>query len=111
MNKDQFKELFLRSVQRAVENAKNSSLEWPVDFHIELHGAGVPGEIISLNDALNKMYLGDDLFYRIIDVGVKVRENKEVIVFVRISNHNPTDFSGTWNEPEGSGPFKVVFPL
>jgi hypothetical protein len=113
MDKVQFRQLFLRSVHQALESAqKGIGTQLSNDFEIELHGGGIPGEIVSQNHAVDIMYLGANKFYRIVDVGVKyIDSNNRARVFVRIGDHPPSNFDDTWNNPAGNGPFKVIEPL
>jgi hypothetical protein len=111
MEKSEFRQLFVRAISTALERARqrNDALA-PADYKIELHGGGISGQIMDLDQAVDTMYLGPDVFYRIIDVGVKDIGN-EIVIFVRISSHHPSAFDDTWNTPKGSGPFKVLEPL
>jgi hypothetical protein len=109
MNKDDFTSLFLISVRQALAEAqKRISVPFSQEFDIELHGGGVPGKITPLHRVVDIMYLGEELFYVIIDVGVKAIIKRKPIVFVRISDHEPSSFEKTWNTPRGNGPFKVI---
>ena len=113
MDKSEFQQLFLHTVHRALENvSRGIGIPLSAEFDIELHGGGVPGEIISQDRAVDIMYLGEDKFYRVIDVGVKhIDSNNRARVFVRISSHQPSTFENTWNDPPGTGPFKVIDPM
>jgi hypothetical protein len=111
MNKQEFAELFLRCARQALASAqKQLGVPLSDDFDIELHGAGVPGELVSQRRAVDLMYVGEGLFYRIIDIGVKAVIKGKAILFVRISAHQPSSFEQTWNTPKGNGPFKIIEP-
>ena len=112
MNKEDFGALFLVNVGRSLERAGTVvGAVLPSEFDIELHGGGVSGKITSLSDAINIMYLGENSFYGVIDIGVKSIVRGKPVVFVRISDHRPSSFENTWNMPKGNGPFKVIEPM
>jgi hypothetical protein len=57
------------------------------------------------------MYLDEDIFHRVIDIGVKSIVRGSPVVFVRISGHAPSSFDNAWNSPRGSGPFEIIEPF
>ena len=79
----------------------------PRSFLIELHGGGCPGETVPVKEALDRLYLGSERFYRIIDVALKKLLPTKSVMFVRVSGHSPTNFNETWN-PSDLGPFKQI---
>ncbi|HZP75456.1 MAG TPA: hypothetical protein VFB45_04885 [Pseudolabrys sp.] len=112
MTKNEFRALFLENARRAIaEGCSTIATPASDEFDIELHGAGVAGESVSLDQAVDRMYLTEDSFYSVIDVGVKKVVAGKPTLFVRISAYPPTDFDHTWNTPKGAGPFKIVLPL
>jgi hypothetical protein len=80
----------------------------PRSFLIELHAPTSAGEVMSVDEAVNRIYLGDDRFYRIIDIAIKKIASDHTIVFVQVSGHPPGQFSQTW-DPAHFGPFKQIF--
>jgi len=108
MTKNDFRELLLRALNSAAENAE-AKLAKPVprSFVIELHAPGSTGRTVSLDEAVEQIYLGSDRFYRIIDVAIKELLPGQSVVFVRVSGHPPTEFSKTW-DPASLGPFKQI---
>jgi hypothetical protein len=111
MNKTDFRKLFQRALTEAAENAEaNFSRPVPPSFLIELHAPGFSERLITAEEALDQIYLGEDRFYRTIDVAIKEVRPKESVVFVRVSGHSPDVFSKTW-DPSGSGPFKQISSL
>jgi hypothetical protein len=111
MNRNDFKSLFVRCVNEAMQLAQRlSPRPLPEEFEIELHGGGVGGQIVSLEIALEKMFVEEDLFYAIIDVGVKKIVGARCRIFVRITDRPPVTWDKTWNKPPGHGPFDVVQP-
>jgi hypothetical protein len=106
MTRKDFLELFLRVLNGAAE-VTEAKLKKPVprSFSIRLHSFGNDDHLISVDETIDKMYLGRDRFYRIIDVAIEEVLPEESVVFVRVSGHPPDALSATW-DPSGSGPFK-----
>ena len=59
-------------------------------------------------EVLEVLYLGPATFFRIVDVAVLQVLKDRCIAFMRVSGRRPGSFSDTWNQPEGSGPFKQL---
>jgi hypothetical protein len=106
MTKNDFRELFLRALNAAAADAE-ASLAKPVprSFRIELHAPHSSGRMVSVEQALDQLYLGDDRFFRIIDVAIKGLLPRKSVAFVRVSGHPPGTYSQTW-DPSNLGPFK-----
>ena len=112
MDREAFRKLFLESVSDALRRAgESASRRLSGQCYVELHGCGVSGALISLEEAVDLLYIDKETFYRVIDVGLKAIQQDKCIVFVRVSAHPPSTFDKTWNTPKGSGPFKVIEPL
>jgi hypothetical protein len=108
MTRTEFRTLFLRALNIAADNAEAKLVEpVPRSFVIELHGAGCPGRRVNVDEAVSRMYLGEDRFYRIIDVAVTQILPGETVVFTRVSDHQPAGFERTF-DPSGLGPFKPI---
>jgi hypothetical protein len=108
MTKNEFRELFLRALNEAAENAEvKLAKPIPRSFMIELHAPGSSGRAVSVDEALDRIYLGGNRFYEIIDVAIKDISPGESTAFVRVSGHPPDEFSNTW-DPSGLGPFKQI---
>jgi hypothetical protein len=108
MTKSDFRELFLRALNAAAADTE-AMLAKPVprSFRIELHAPNSPGRIVSVEQALDQIYLGDDCFFKIIDVAIKRLLPQKSVAFVRVSGHPPGAFSQTW-DPSNLGPFKQL---
>jgi hypothetical protein len=108
MTKSEFRELFQRVLNVAADNAE-AKMARPISrsFLIRLHAFGYGDRLISVEEAVDKIYLGSDRFYRIIDVAIEEVLPKESVAFVRVSGHPPSTLSATW-DPAGSGPFKQI---
>src|SRR5438105_120332 len=100
MDKESFKSLFIVCVHDAIRRAQTITGIQSNNFDIELHGGGVSGRIVTLNEALDCMYIDDRTFYLVIDVGVKSFHRGKWVIFARISGHPPASFAETWNTPE-----------
>lgn len=108
MSKEKFLNLFLSELERSAKTTREQlKLNLPDNFRVELHGAGGDGRIYSLSEAIDKLFLNDSRFFRIIDIAVKAITNTETIFFVRVSGHVPCAWSETW-DPVRSGPFKQL---
>lgn len=81
----------------------------PRNVAVELHGAGSRGETVDVDAAADRLFVAPDLFYRIIDVGVKAISPTRTLVFVRASDHAPGAWQDTW-APDRDGPFKQLLP-
>jgi hypothetical protein len=109
MSKQQFSLLFANALEiAAVQAEKQLKRAILRQFEIELHGAGKSGYIISPDEALDLIFLGEDRFYRTIDIAVISVWPSKTRIFLRISNHTPSTFEDTWNQPSGMGPFKQI---
>ena len=108
MTKSEFRELFQRVLNVAADNAE-AKMAKPISrsFLIKLHAFRYDDRLISIDEAIDKIYLGSDRFYRIIDVAIEEVLPKESVAFVRVSGHPPDTLSATW-DPAGSGPFKQI---
>lgn len=108
MTKQRFRHLFLRALRAAAEmvDARLAS-RIPRTFLIELYDPTSSGDLMSVDEATDKLYLGNDKFYRIIDIAVRKISSDKTIAFVRVSGHPPGPFSETW-DPKNLGPFKQI---
>ena len=112
MKPEEFSQLFMDALELAAENAKQElQIAVPRDFRIMFSGAGHDRDLMEIEDALFKLYLGEDIFYHVIDVAVVEVHPERTIVFVRPSNHQPGPWEQTWNKPPGWGPFNQLLSL
>ena len=111
MTKDEFRELFLKALEKAANGADTQlGTRVPRSFLVELHGAGCAGQRFEVDEALERLYLDEDRFYKIIDVAVIALMPEKSVAFVRVSGHAPVEFEGTWDARE-LGPFKQMEPM
>jgi hypothetical protein len=106
---DEFRKLFARALEESATNAE-AKLQKPIsrEFEVELHGTGRPQSLATPDEAMAILYLGPDLYYRIIDVAVIRAKAHKTTIFVRASGHAPGRFEESWNQPLGNGPFKQL---
>jgi len=108
--KTEFRELFMLALNIAAENAEQKfGRTIPRCFVIEFHGPGPAGNVVSVDEAFDHIYLGSDRFYKIIDVAIKALLPGKSVAFVRVSGHRPEEFDKTW-DPDKMGPFKQIIP-
>jgi len=100
--------LLQEALNLAADNAE-AKLQKPIprSFLIRLHAFGLDDHLLSVDDALDKLYLGSNRFFRIIDVAIVEIRPDASIVFVRPSGHQPDAWSTTWG-PTTHGPFKQI---
>ena len=108
----EFNRLFQGALQIAIKNAEEQlQRKLSENLKVVLHGAGHSGDLMDPLKAAEILYLGEEKFYRIIDVAVIKVGKHENTIFVRASSHTPSTFEKTWNDPPGSGPFKQLISL
>ena len=109
MKQDEFAALFSKALTQAAEEAERRlGRTIPHTFLVRLHGAGHGGELLDPAQVAEVLYLGEERFYRIIDIAVVEVTDHSTICFVRASEYRPGTFAETWNTPPGSGPFKQL---
>ncbi len=108
MTKDEFRKLLVCALNLAADTAERR-LGGTVShvFGIELHASQPHRGLLTVDEALDLIYLGRDRFFRVIDVAIKEVAPDRTVAFVRVSGHPPADFGETW-DPSGTGPFKQV---
>ncbi len=112
MNREEFRDLFTSALDEAFKNAERLlGISLSDNVKIELYGAGHSGDIVDLETATDSLFLGENLFFVVIDVSVIKISSDSTIIWVAASGHPPVPFEKTWNDPPGRGPFKQVFAL
>ncbi len=108
MTRAEFLRLFQGALNLAADNAE-TRLRKPIprSFLVSLHAFGLDDRPLSVDDAVDKLYLGSDRFFRIIDVAIVEVRSDASVVFVRPSGHPPDAWSTTW-DPTSRGPFKQI---
>jgi len=111
MDHNKFKDLFLSALEDAAKNAEDKfSITLPRNYLIEFHGLGRSGDLVSVETAADTLYLGEDVFFPLVDIAAKEMVQGITIIFLRISGYRPVKgIDNTWNEPDGSGPFNQIF--
>jgi len=108
----EFRGLLLSALEIAIQRAeKRLGRSVPRRIEIEFHGLAPSSRTMTVDDVLEALYLGPDTFFRIVDVAVLRALQDRCVVFMCVSVHKPGSFSETWNQPQGSGPFKQLDAL
>jgi hypothetical protein len=108
MTKDEFRELFIRALNVAAETAERRLGGMVLRaFAIQLHAPRSRHGLATVDEALDRLYLEGDQFFRIIDIAVTDVSPDRTVAFVRVSGHPPGKFGDTW-DPSGAGPFKQI---
>jgi hypothetical protein len=108
MTKETFRGLFQAALEAAASNA-DEQLGRRVSRNFRIRfGEPKARPWIDPDTALDRLYLGANRFYLIIDVAVVEAAGDWTAVYVRPSGHRPGSFEQTWNDPPGSGPFKQL---
>lgn len=81
------------------------------NYVIELYGPGCSGLRCGVREAVDRMYLGSELFYRLIDIAVIQLDNNSTTVFCRVSGHKPGTWDLTMHAKDGGGPFHLLQAL
>lgn len=107
MNKAAFALAFRDAVETACRAAEKSLAKTlSRDVIVRMYGAGTNGLDVSPGEFIDRAYISDGLFYRLIDVMVVEVVGTRPVVFARISSHPPAPLSECWNGDKG--PFKQL---
>jgi hypothetical protein len=106
IDKQQFKAMFMAALEKAAANAEKrlQIAGLSRNFLIELHGAGSPGEIHDIDSAVDKLHVGGNSSYPVIDVAVLRVRPDATIVFVRPGGHGFVAWEA-FDLEKGEGPF------
>lgn len=99
-----FDEVVARTTSYTSEQTRHR-VEVPTRFVIEMRD--VSGKELSRAEALDLLYLGPDLSYVFIDVGILLGREHGGAAWVRPSGHHPQPPSEVWDASD-IGPFKVI---
>jgi len=108
MDKSGYGLLFQEAIQQALQLAGLSFA--PSDAVVEFHGRPSPDRLISVDEALDFLWLSEDRFYLVVDVAAISGEESPPVLFVRPAGFEPGNYEDTWR-PSGVGPFKVMGPM
>ena len=107
MDKSSYAQMFDEAVRRALKLAHLDSTS--IEPSVEFHGKPNPPQPITTAEALDLLWLSPERFYRIVEVAAFVGENDPPTLFVRLSGHEPSAYSDTW-DPSDLGPFRAIGP-
>jgi hypothetical protein len=107
MDKERFGELFQEAIRRALKLA--DLFPTTTKPLVEFYGKPNPRNPITMEQALDHLWLSPDRFYRVVDVAAFLGENDPPVIFVRPAGFDPEPFSETYN-PNDLGPFQAMGP-
>lgn len=106
MTKLEFEQLFRKGLDTAARNAEEYfDISVPRDFRVVLYGADRSGAELPIEECVELLYLGEDRFFKLIDLAVLKVSGGTTAVFVRVSEHQPGSFQSTAHYSDGMGPF------
>lgn len=111
MTKNDFSLLLEQALARALASFSTvcgETIDPPTNF--EVHSPSCSPCMLSLQDAVNAIFIDPLRFYRIIDIGLIPNGDGSSIGFIRVSGHRPGPYEETFN-PKDLGPFKILEPL
>lgn len=108
ISKGVFSVMFERELESARQRAIRAfGVLLPPHRTVELHGAGCSGELLPLPDAVEHLFISSELFWQIIEIGLKEVHQDTCIYFVRASGQEPVCWSEVW-ACDKAGPFKQI---
>jgi hypothetical protein len=109
VNKEKFKELFFAALEQSVTSAEERlNRNLPHHHEIKLYWHNFDNERLDADTAGDLLYLGDNAFFEVVDIGAMAANSTVTQHFVRPSGHEPvSSISKTWGGIE-KGPFKQV---
>lgn len=109
MNKKDFAIILQIAIKTALENAEcKLNRKLPQNVRLLVNSWEAKSPALTDLEAVEELYISENEFYRIIDVGVIRVIGATTFLVARRSGHKPSTFEETWNEPKGSGPFKQI---
>jgi len=108
MDKVTYARLFQEAIQRALELPNLSSVD--TEPAVKFVGRPNPPAPITVDEALDLLWLSPEQFYLVVDVMAFVGEDNPPVLFVRPSGHPPDAYSETW-DPSDLGPFRGIGPI
>jgi hypothetical protein len=76
---------------------------------VEFHGQPNPERRVTMDEALDFLWLSADRFYRVVDVAAFSGEHNSAVIFVRPAGFEPSAYDDA-SGPSALGPFKVMGP-
>jgi hypothetical protein len=111
VTKEEYERLFVSAIERAIRIADiQVGFTVPREAQIILFDKKNKGDTVSVETALDSLYLDHEKSYYVIDVGVKEIYPTYIKVFVRVSGHTPVNYDAVWKSPDGDILFKQVLP-
>ena len=108
ISRAEFTELFEEALTEAISLAEETVGARTNDQVVFLvYGAGFDGELMLKDAAVEAIFINNESFYRVIDIGVFDTDPEQTTIWLRVSGHAPGPFSESW-DPNHLGPFKTV---
>jgi hypothetical protein len=109
ITKEIIQHLLEKCIRATLENVQRQvSDSLPEQLYLTLEAFGQHEKKLSLDEVMFFLYR-DGTFPRIVDIAVRGIKNEHTWVWIRPSGHSyVSDFTQTWNTPEGMGPFKSL---
>ena len=73
---------------------------------VKMYGLGANGLNVTPEEFIERTYINEKLFYRLIDIMVIELYGNKPVIFARVSGHPPAPLSMSWNREKG--PFKKL---
>ncbi len=105
MDITEFTNLFDAALKLSLESAEKAQgcrMDTPTAF--EVHAPNSSEELVGKQEAIKLIYIGENEFFKIIDISVIERDG-QFVGFVRVSGHRPVSVEETY-DPSDLGPFK-----
>jgi hypothetical protein len=109
MSKGEFDRLFqsvLTSARRDAERHLGERL--PETLLIDMHRARPPFDPISVDAALDRLWMDENRFRWVIDVAIVAYSVNSTFLFVRPSDHHPVPLERTMMYPDVNAPFQQM---
>jgi hypothetical protein len=105
----EFRRVFDATLEAAARAAEHD-LGYPVPRHFKIRLSRVTGadSLVDIETAFDKLYLGDEEFFAMIDVFIRALRDDFLELEMRVTGHESVPFERTWNRPPGAGPFKFM---
>ena len=109
MTRAEFSALFTSQLDLAVDAAE-ARFGHPLArcYEILRGSPDCEGRRITVDDALEELWISSDRFHRIIDLAVADYSPVMTWIWVREAGYAPSAFEEKWNDPPGAGPFKIL---
>ena len=107
MTREEFAEMARNAVETACNNAETKQgITLGREVIFKLYGTGVGGKNVGFDELVSRIFISEDVFYRLIDLFAIEIVDQRPVIFTRVSDHPPGPLSECWNGLDG--PFKQL---